>query len=306
MHEFELIDRFFAPLACGNVPVSIGDDASVIACTGHLAVCTDTLVAGRHFLPDAPAHAVAWKTLAVNVSDLLAMNAAPQHYTLALTLPRADEAWLADFARGLHEAQRAFGCCLLGGDTTGGETLTLTITAMGELRGAPWPRSGARVGDVLMLTGPVGAAALGLKQLLGEVLLDEEMVAAQLEPQLPLEAWRALADYPVHAAIDISDGLVQDAGHIAAASQAGLRLHVEKIPMYKRVADWCARHHDWSLPLAGGEDYQLLLSVAAETAARIEAAELAVPIGEVVGGEGVSVWHHGQPISLAKEGFQHF
>lgn len=306
MHEFELIDRFFAPLACENVPVSIGDDAAVIACAGHASICTDTLVAGRHFLPDAPADAVAWKALTVNVSDLLAMNAAPQHYTLALTLPQVDEAWLVDFARGLHEAHRAFGCCLLGGDTTGGDTLTITITALGTLRGAPWPRSGAQVGDVLMLTGPVGAAALGLKQLLGEVPLDEAMVAAQLKPQLPLEAWRALADYPVHAAIDISDGLVQDAGHIAAASQAGLRLHVEKIPMHESVAEWCTRHHDWSLPLAGGEDYQLLLSVAADTAARIEAAELAVPIGEVVAGEGVSVLHNGQPLSLTKGGFQHF
>ncbi|SIN77263.1 thiamine-phosphate kinase [Sulfurivirga caldicuralii] len=306
MHEFELIERFFAPLACRNVSVPLGDDAAVIECSGSMAVCTDTLVAGRHFLPDAPAEAVAWKALAVNVSDLLAMNATPRHYTLALTLPQADDAWLAGFVRGLDEAQHAFGCCLLGGDTTGGQTLTVTITALGELRGVPWRRAGAQPRDALMLTGPVGAAALGLKQLLGEVCLNEEMVAAQLKPRLPLDAWQALADYPVHAAIDISDGLVQDAGHMAAASGVGLRLYVEKIPMQKGVADWCARQHDWSLPLAGGEDYQLLLSVAAQTAARIEAAGLAVPIGEVIEGEGVSVLHHGQPVSLANGGFQHF
>ncbi len=306
MHEFELIERFFAPLACRNVPVSIGDDAAVIECAGHVAVCTDTLVAGRHFLPDAPAYAVAWKALAVNVSDLLAINAAPRHYTLALTLPRVDEAWLADFARGLDKAQRAFGCCLLGGDTTGGETLTITITAVGELRGVPWRRAGAKPGDVLMLTGPVGGAALGLKQLLGEAPQRDEMVAAQLKPQLPLKAWHALADYPVHAAIDISDGLVQDAGHIATASGVKLVIHLERLPVPPAVAAWCEEYGDWSLPLAGGEDYQLLFTVAPADAVQIEQVGLAMAIGEVQRGEGVQVLREGQPLALTCGGFQHF
>ena len=307
MHEFQLIGHFFAPLACQAVEVPLGDDAAVIQADGATAICTDTLVSGRHFMEGAPADAVAWKALAVNVSDLLAMNAHPQFYTLALTLPQADEVWLAEFARGLAEAQQAFGCCLLGGDMTGGDTLTLSITALGRLRGAPWRRSGAKVGDVLMLTGPVGAAALGLRQLLDKKTpVDEGMVAAQLKPQLPLTAWARLADYKVHAAIDISDGLVQDAGHIAAASGVGLRIDWQRVPLPPAVTAWCAEYNDPTLALAGGEDYQLLLSVPPDEAARIEHAGLAVAIGTVVAGQGVEVLDHDRPLPIQSGGFQHF
>jgi len=306
LHEFQLIDRFFKPLACADVPVPLGDDAAVVRPVDAQAVCTDTLVAGRHFLPDAPADAVAWKALAVNVSDLIAMNAAPRFYTLALTLPWADEAWLAQFASGLEAAQKAFGCCLLGGDTTRGDTLTLSITALGTLRDKPWRRNGARPGDALMLTGPVGTAALGLKALLGEVQASKAVIDAQLRPRPPLQVWQALAGQPVNAAIDISDGLLQDAGHLARASGVGLRIEVERLPLHPEVVAWCEQRDDWSLPLSGGEDYQLLLSVPQQAATEIARAGLAIRIGTVtVGSDVVALWR-GRPLQLTTTGFRHF
>ena len=300
--EFELIERFFKPLQCRQADVlAIGDDAAVWPGRGRQLVCTDTLVAGRHFLPDADPFDVAWKALAVNVSDLLAMGAACWGYTLALTLPRVEETWLTRFAEGLAAAQQAFGCCLLGGDTTGGDTTVVTITALGQGEESVWRRCGARPGDALALTGPIGDAALGLKALLGEA--DEVDTSVQCRPMPPVSLLPQLRQLDIHAAIDISDGLVQDAGHMAVAS--GVRLVIERarLPLSEQVRQWVERTGDWSLPLAGGEDYQLLLALPPEQATHAGLTS----IGRVETGTGVMVLDEsGWNVTPEQRGFAHF
>ncbi len=300
--EFELIERFFKPLQCRQAGVlAIGDDAAAWPGRGRQLVCTDTLVAGRHFLLEADPFDVAWKALAVNVSDLLAMGAACWGYTLALTLPRADDAWLHRFAEGLFAAQQAFGCCLLGGDTTGGNTMVVTVTALGQSDGHLWHRGGARPGNALALTGPVGDAALGLKALLGEA--GEADTSAQRRPVPPVSLLPQLHQLDIHAAIDISDGLVQDAGHMADAS--GVRLVIERarLPLSESVRRRVEATGDWSLPLAGGEDYQLLLALPPEQARMT----VLTPIGRVETGTGVVVLDEsGRKVTPIQGGFVHF
>ncbi len=308
MHEFQLIERFFKPLQCRDESLlAIGDDAALVPvlsrCSAH---CLDTLVEGRHFLSGADPFDIAWKAVATNVSDLMAMGAQASFYLIGLTLPAAEERWLQRFSEGLQAAQAHFEVCLLGGDTTGGTQVVVTVSMFGEGRAQSWLRRGAAVGDGLYVTGRLGEAALGLQGVLGHATVPESARLAQLRPQLPLSSWEKLLNQPVHAAIDISDGLVQDAGHMAKASEVALRLYVEALPLSDAVRQWCIARGDFSLPLCGGEDYQLLLAMPKEAGARLAAAGVLYEIGEVVAGEGVQVLHNGRPVILADTGFKHF
>lgn len=274
MDEFALIQRYFADAqrADGSVVCGIGDDAALLAPSPgtQLVACTDTLVAGRHFLADANAEDVGWKSLAVNLSDLAAMGATPRWCLLALTVPEADVHWLQAFASGLHACAAEYGITLVGGDTTRGP-LTLTVTALGEIAPqAAMRRDSAQVGDVIALTGPVGDGAAGL------AVLQDPAVAAQLSPT-QAEALRQRYSRPTprvaaggalaglaHAGIDISDGLLQDLGHVLAASGVGASLDVAAIPASDALlaipdAD---QRRQWQL--AGGDDYELLVTVPPE------------------------------------------
>lgn len=282
MTEFELIARFFAEPAARrrgstgrDVDVGIGDDCALVTVpAGHeLAVSTDLLVAGRHFFDDVEPAALGWKALAVNLSDLAAMGAKPLGFTLALALPSVDGEWLDGFSRGLFDCADAFGCALIGGDTTRGP-LTLSITVLGAVAsGCALRRDAARAGDDVWLSGTVGGAAFALRRLVarragdsgvaGDSAADlDRTVRDALERPVPRVALgRALVGV-AHAAIDVSDGLAQDLGHVLSASRCTARVRVDAVPTARSLAS-CDVDERRRLALTGGDDYELCFTAAA-------------------------------------------
>ncbi|WCM87931.1 thiamine-phosphate kinase [Acidovorax sp. NCPPB 3576] len=283
MGEFDLIRRFFQrPVR--RAELGVGDDCALLAPAPgmHLAVSSDMLVEGRHFFADVDPEALGHKALAVNLSDLAACGARPLAFTLALALPRADSAWLERFSAGLLALADAHGCELVGGDTTGGP-LNICITVFGEVPGGQaLLRSGARAGDDLWVSGTLGDARLALEALRGERALPAPLLARARErlerptPRVALgQALRGLA----HSAIDVSDGLVGDLGHVLRASGAGARIDTSIAT--KLIAtgamDTAAEgifDQDTLLrcTLAGGDDYELLFSAPPEHRAAVQAA----------------------------------
>ena len=265
--EFELIRRFFDRPAPGLVR-GIGDDCAVLAPTPghHWLVSTDMLVEGRHFLSTVDPEALGHKALAVNLSDLAACGATPRAVFLALALPRADAVWLEAFARGLFALADAHGATLAGGDTTAGP-LNLCITAMGEApAGQALLRSGAQVGDSLWVSGTLGDARLALEAFRGTVGLTGEAFAAVRQrmerptPRVALgQALRGLAT----SAIDISDGLLGDLGHVLAASGVGAVLQADALPRSAHLATQ-SLHLQRLCTLTGGDDYELVFTAPAD------------------------------------------
>jgi thiamine-monophosphate kinase len=320
--EFELIRRYFAPLASG-FPGAFGlrDDAALIApSAGHELVMTaDALIDGVHFLPDDPPDLVARKALRVNLSDLAAKGARPRAYLLVACFPRAvTEPWIASFARGLTKDQREFAIHLAGGDTcvTPGP-LTIAITAIGEVtEGAMLRRSGAKPGHELWVTGTLGDGALGLavrrNMLSGAGPKDRKYFTERYRLPQPRVALGHMLVGAASAALDVSDGLVQDLGHICAASRVGAVIEAASLPLSppaRRVLERePARLAD---VLGGGDDYEILFTAPPALAPTIAdfgaASGVAVArIGRIVAGADVAVTDAaGQPISVARKGFTH-
>lgn len=317
--EFELIERFFRrPPRGPGVVCGIGDDAAVLRLpAGHDLVATvDTLIEGVHFPPLTSAFDIGHKCLAVNLSDLAAMGAAPLWTTLALSLPRADEAWLEGFREGFFCLARHHGVDLVGGDTTRG-ALSITVQALGTTpRSAALTRSGARVGEHIYVTGTLGEAALALKALAGEADLPPADLERCLErlnrPQPRVEAGLALRGL-ASAVIDVSDGLAADLGHILTASGVGAMLDLERLPLSGPVRRAMDRGQaSWSLPLDGGDDYELAFTVTAHDEPRLHECfrGLACPlsrIGIVEAQRGLRAMHKGVGQALPDHrGYDHF
>ncbi len=314
--EFAAIARYFRPLAAA-AGRNLLDDAAVFAPPAgrELVMSADTLVAGVHFFADDPADAIAQKLLRVNLSDLAAMGAAPLHYLLSLSLPQSQthnaESWLAAFAAGLAADQESFGITLIGGDTTSTPgPLSLALTIIGHVApGQAVSRHGACAGDAIMVSGTIGDAALGLAARLGK-LADPtgDLVARYLRPQPRLHLARADL---VHAAIDVSDGLVQDIGHMA--TEAGLTAEVLAASLPASPAALAAGA-DWLMTRAtGGDDYELALAVAPEHIAALtaHAASLGItisPIGRFLSGPAQVILRDqlGADITPAHTGWRHF
>src|SRR5262245_42027982 len=323
--EFELIARYFAPLAAG-APGAFGltDDVAVVDVgpDEQLVVKTDAIVAGVHFLPADPPDLIARKLLRVNLSDLAGKGARPIGYLLTCCFPNdLDEAWLARFVEGLAADQREFGLPLLGGDTAATPgPLTLSATALGAIAAGRLPRRGAaRAGDAVLVSGSLGDGALGLdvqRQQFSELDATEaaHLIDRYRLPQPRLKLGRALVEAGlVHAAMDISDGLLADLGHICEASRVGARIEWPQVPLSaparKLVA---ARPHLCERIVAGGDDYELLLTIApadvpeALSLARREGGAL-TPIGQIIAGSGVHlVDAHGAEIAIGRTGYRHF
>ncbi|MGV6857639.1 MAG: thiamine-phosphate kinase [bacterium] len=317
--EFDVIQRYFQRrYERGDIVVENGDDCAVVVPpTGKsLAVSSDTLLEGVHFLPDSPAELLGHKALAVNLSDLAAMGAAPGWFTLALTLPEVDDAWLKAFSTGLFRLADSMGVALLGGDTTRGP-LSITITAMGFLSPTGGVlRSGAQAGDDVYVTGSLGAAALGLKSLRGDADLPaahEYLCLQRLEqPQPRVMAGLALAPYAT-AMIDCSDGFAADLGHILEASGVDAVIRAESLPMVEAVREVVDATGDWSLPLAGGDDYELIFTAPAAqrdtVASLVDVLDCPVTwVGSLFAGKGEMRIEppEGVAIDLAKPGYSHF
>ncbi len=267
--EFALIERYFAQLGNGYpaVVLGIGDDAAVVQPPDgqELTMSTDTLLAGVHFPHAAPPELLAWRALQVNLSDLAAMGAEPLAFTLALSLPAIDDQWLRPFAAGLAACAKNSGIPLVGGDTTSG-SLAITITVLGSVpRGQALTRAGARAGDGIYVDGTLGDGAAALHLLTQGSLQDSPALQQrfyQPEVNLPLGvALRSLA----HAAIDVSDGLLADLGHVLSASSVGAELQLTALPVSeasRAAASNLAQSQLWSL--TGGDDYRLCFTMPPE------------------------------------------
>lgn len=315
--EFDLIARYFAK----PTPQAIlgpGDDCALLAASPgmELAVTTDMLVAGVHFLPDTDPTQLGWKALAVNLSDLAAMGAKPRWALLAGSLPVADEDWIAAFAQGFFACAQRYGVDLVGGDTTRGP-LNLCVTALGELpTGQALRRDGALAGDDLWVSGRPGLAALGLAQLQGRMQLPDGLVnrcRAALQRPLPrVELGLALRDRRLaHAAIDISDGLLADLGHILERSGLAAEIIEAQLPARPEgVAPDLAR----DCQLAGGDDYELIFTAAPDKRHLVAAlaAQLDLPLwrfGRVMAGVAGSLKlldEHGAERPIQRKGYDHF
>ncbi|MEN8176240.1 MAG: thiamine-phosphate kinase [Pseudomonadota bacterium] len=270
LSEFDLIARFFADLTPGRADVllGVGDDCALLEVPvgQQLAVTTDTLLEGVHFIAGTDPESLGHKALAVNLSDLAAMGAQPAWVTLALTLPQADEGWLAAFARGFGGLARHFGVALVGGDMTRGP-LSITVQAQGLVEaGKALRRDAAQPGDLVYVSGTLGDAGLALlaRQGFHVVPRFRDFLQERLDrPRPRLALGRSLAGV-ARAGIDISDGLTADLGHVLDASACGATLYIEQLPLSEALNQYVSEQADWSLPLSGGDDYELLVTLAPE------------------------------------------
>ena len=264
--EFGAIENYFAELTPdgGGVVLGVGDDAALLAPDPdtHLAISTDSLVAGVHFFPDADPADIGYKALAVNLSDMAAMAAVPRWFTLALTLSKTQmtDAWLGGFARGLEQVTGEYGVALVGGDLCKGP-LAVTIQVIGECpRGREIRRRGAAAGDYICVSGELGGAALALEMLKSGRTPHPDCLARLLRPVPRVELGVSLRGI-ASAMIDISDGLLADLRHLLEAAQTGAVINIDSIPVTSRLDTSCAPGEKWRHVLSGGDDYELCFTV---------------------------------------------
>jgi thiamine-monophosphate kinase len=315
--EFELIRRFFTRPARKAV-LGVGHDCARLAPPEgmHCAISTDMLVAGRHFAEDADPQSLGWKSLAVNLSDLAAAGADPAYALLAIALPGVDVAWLEGFSTGFFSMAERYGVELVGGDTTRGP-LTISVTVIGHVpAGLALCRAGARPGDDAWLSGQTGDAALALEHGAGRVQLSaQDLAACRLRldrPQPRVELGRRLRGH-ASSAIDVSDGLAADLGHIAEASGVSFDIAADVLPRSAALRACPDAQLALQCLAAGGDDYELAFTAAPERRTEIDALgrELDLPltrIGTAVRGRGAVTLRDaaGTPVILARAGFDHF
>lgn len=309
--EFALIAKYFSRMP-KRATLGVGDDCALFQHSHgfEIAVSTDTLVAGTHFFPDANPRDLGHKALAVNLSDLAAMGAVPRAVLLAITLPSVDDHWLSEFASGFWALADAHGVDLIGGDTTRGP-LSMTLTVLGEIEsGRALRRDGAQAGDDLWVSGELGGAALALRHLTGEVKLSEHDARSVLprlhQPQPRIALGRALVE-EANSAIDISDGLIADVGHLCERSGLGAVIEWDRMPMQDalRAQPEAVRQ---SCVLAGGDDYEMAFTAPVALRDTILALTNVTRIGNMTGEvQGVQVMDSsGNAIPLLHRGFDHF
>jgi thiamine-monophosphate kinase len=322
LNEFALIDRYFESRARrdGGVVIGIGDDAAVCAVPAgqQLVVTTDVLVENVHFPADTAAADIGYKALAVNLSDLAAMGSSPAWFTLTLSLPEVNETWLEGFSTGLFDAAGQFDIRLVGGDTVRGP-LVVGIQALGLVpENRALTRAGARAGDLVFVTGHLGDAAMALAALNGSITPSPsaraEFMTRLNRPVPRIPQGQQLLDIAT-AAIDVSDGLVADLGHIAVRSSLGAVIERDRVPLstaYRAAMNSLGDTSGWLPALTGGDDYELCFTVPPD---RVE--ELGriarrwdcdmTQVGEMCAGSGVAVLGpDGKPLTLTAAGHDHF
>lgn len=317
--EFDIIARYFAahPLPRHDVVLGIGDDAAVLQPpVGHdLVLAVDTLVSDVHFPADTRPEDIGYKALAVNLSDLAAMGAEPAWCTLALTMPDADEDWLAGFAQGLFVLADVHGVALVGGDTTRGP-LSVSVQVAGFVpTGTAMRRAGAQPGDTIFVTGTLGDAALGLQVAQGTLdrgADDNAFLRQRLDRPLPRIGVGQALRTRAHAAIDISDGLAADLGHLLEAGGVGATIDVGRLPLsapFRRYLAQCSDAGAALQPaLGGGDDYELCVCLAAEEADALGALDVPLTrIGVIEARPGLRcVDAAGRALALPAAGYRHF
>ncbi len=318
MKEFELIKHFFTKQAVKrkDVVLGIGDDCAVLSPieNQNIVVTTDTLVAGVHFPFDTSPRAIGHKAVAVNLSDIAAMGAKPSWLSLAITLPDIDEAWITEFCEGVFELCEFYNVELIGGDTTQGP-LSITITAQGLTpEGSYLSRSGAKSGDWLYVTGELGDAALALQQITGKVDIEAQfidIIKNKLDyPKPRVLAGQTLREY-ASSAIDLSDGLIADLGHICQASNVGANIVLDALPLSTIMRDSLLTDDAITLALSGGDDYELLFTVNEDNKVGMETAmshagTKVTCIGQLNASQTISTTLNNKPIPINTVGFEHF
>lgn len=318
MKEFKIIDRFFAGRGQTrrDVELSVGDDCALVnpAENKSIAITCDTLVENVHFFPDMPAKALGYKAIAVNLSDLASMGAEPAWMTLAITLPEIDETWLDEFSASLSDTAEYYGVALVGGDTTRGPK-SITITINGQVpKGKALTRCGAKNGDWIYVTGTLGDSALGLDVLRSKQTVVDDAATYFIQRHyyptprvLAGQALRGLAS----SAIDLSDGLVSDLGHILKRSEVGAIVDVTALPLSDAMRASVDTDTALGYALTGGEDYELLFTVpeSQRGALEIALAHAGVSfarIGQISTGNKLRLNKDGEPYNPTNFGFEHF
>lgn len=318
MKEFELIKRFFTEQAIKrkDVLLGIGDDCAIVSPSErqNIAITTDTLVAGVHFPHGTSARAIGHKSVAVNLSDLAAMGAEPTWVSLAITMPDVDLNWIEEFCHGVFELCEFYNVQLIGGDTTQGP-LSVTITAQGLIPKAKHiTRVGAKAGDWIYVTGEIGDAALALKHILKEVNVAAEYrdsVQRSLDFPIPrILAGQALRGY-ASAAIDISDGLIADLGHICTASNVGANIVLDDLPISNALRDTVGMEKAVEIALVGGDDYELLFTVSEDNKVGMETAlansgNTVTCIGQINRSEKITTTLNRKSVPINAKSFEHF
>ncbi|MCQ8879109.1 thiamine-phosphate kinase [Pseudoalteromonas shioyasakiensis] len=319
MKEFELINRYFKGrgITRRDVNLGIGDDCALVTVPENcqLAVTTDTLVAGVHFFADISPRALGHRVLAVNLSDLAAMGAEPTWVSVALTLPTIDVEWLEEFTEGMHEIAEYFNVQIIGGDTTQGP-LSITICAKGTIpHGTALRRSGAKVGDWIYVTGPLGDAGLAIEaRKQGITVAPEHLryINQRFDYPTPRVAAGQVLRGAASAAIDISDGLMADLGHILAMSQVSAQINVDKVPTSDAMRDTLNKTQQLPFILNYGDDYELLFTVPDDNKSMLELklrqyGVEASCIGQIKSGEGhIELMLDGEKLEYQETGFEHF
>lgn len=331
MSEFSLINKYFknATARHNSTIIGIGDDGAVsrLSPKHELVSCTDMLIAGRHFPQHTPAYAIGYKSVAVNLSDLASMGAMPFAILLAIGLPKhlANDAFLGELTQGISDICTQFKTQLIGGDTTQTDSLTLCITALGSVPcNMAIKRDGAKVGDLICVSGEIGSASLALTQILSTdnslnnapptnthldntlSHLDSTLYHALVLPSPQVALGQKLIGV-ANSMIDVSDGLGQDLGHILTQSGVGARLFLEKIPTNAHLKK-LPTHQQWQHIINGGDDYQLCFTLPSDKFCAFNDANpnSIFVIGEIIDGAGVELYHHNQKIQLPIKGWQHF
>ncbi|MGO4742934.1 thiamine-phosphate kinase [Serratia quinivorans] len=318
--EFDLIARYFDRFKSlrRDVQLGIGDDCALLTVAEKqlLAVSTDTLVAGVHFLPDIDPADLGYKALAVNLSDLAAMGADPAWLSLALTLPDVNEPWLKAFSDSLFEQLNYYGMQLIGGDTTRGP-LSMTLTIHGLIpAGRALTRGGARIGDWIYTTGTLGDSAAGLAILqdrlpVADADARDYLIGRHLRPQPRVLQGQALRDL-ASSAIDISDGLISDLKHVLKASECGARINLDELPLSQALSSHTDAEQALRWALTGGEDYELCFTVPEINRGALEVAlsHLGADytcIGQIGPlSEGIKFYRNDEAVELPWHGFDHF
>lgn len=322
LSEFDIIQQYFAqPGLAANtneaIRKGIGDDCALLSIPAgfELAISMDTLVENVHFPANAEANLIAYRALAVNLSDLAATGASPLAFTLALTLPNADEAWIRAFSEGLKQCAAEFSCPLVGGDTTRGP-LSITIQVHGLVpSGKAITRSGASPGDKIYVSGSLGVAAHALRYLQEEQAMSPEnkaLLDTAFYRPIPRLTLGSGAAGIVSAGMDISDGLLADLGHLCRNSNTGAEIHLPTIPVARPLKTHLPEQEALALAVTGGDDYELLLTAHPdkEQALLELGAKCNVPInciGEMTAGDAVTCLDaQGKKVRFDQKGYQHF
>ncbi|NHB59087.1 thiamine-phosphate kinase [Acinetobacter sp. 194] len=304
MAEFSIIDTYFNRKNVNSIDLGVGDDSALLTPPSNqqLVICADTLVAGRHFPLDTDPHAIGWKSVAVNLSDIAAMGAKPHSILLALSLPQIDHDWLKGFSQGLYDCCDQFGVSLIGGDTTQSPHLTISVTALGWIdQGQAVTRSGAQVDDLVVVSGSVGDAAFALQHL-GHPLQQ------RLDYPTPRCELGQLLKGLANSMIDVSDGLAQDLKHILDASKVGAILNLDQLPISDALKS-LPLEQQWQYALAGGDDYELCFTINQQNYAKLlhlHPNVMTTIIGKITAQSDLQFEKDGLVHLLQFDGYQHF